>query len=434
VCLFTKSVGSLAKKGTHADPVVDQAEEWEAQPWNFWIFPSSSARDVTLNVETVQWLLKQRMDFGKWIEKGIPYVRMCDAEQRRREFEQSVPHVVTFDQKRLAKLEKNELRDFTDAMAKAQQVADGTSEEPMRSPFFKSRDTFTMFEAYAASLGLVKTVERIGGKPATVFALYDRERERQKTEASIGFTRVVEALSAARKPIVGHNSLMDHLFLRTAFDGRPLPTLKEFKIATVKRFPVIFDTRTLATLPSNSFDASQVQNLEGMHTTMESRHGTKVRVSMPLGFHSYFPAVLSASGAGSHEAAYDALITGRLFLYLRHEIGDGTVESILPHMRLLPVYKCIETVALHKPDGPDVVLHDGPILFLSYPRMAFNCNKVYSLVNETAFEGRVVWNPECAHLFAPPKARGTLFDKDLRAFQERVKKANAEARVSVVRE
>lgn len=63
------------------------------------------------------------------------------------------------------------------------------------------------------------------------------------TDDVLGFTRVVDFMASLKKPLIGHNGILDLMFLYDKF-FRPLPdTQTEFKAGVNGLFPHIFDTK-----------------------------------------------------------------------------------------------------------------------------------------------------------------------------------------------
>ena len=65
-------------------------------------------------------------------------------------------------------------------------------------------------------------------------------------KAAIGVRAVIDLLAAARKPLVGHNMLLDLLHTLQSFNA-PLPvSYLEFKRRIAQLFPLLFDTKFIA--------------------------------------------------------------------------------------------------------------------------------------------------------------------------------------------
>ena len=66
----------------------------------------------------------------------------------------------------------------------------------------------------------------------------------------LGFTRVIDYVSKLKKPLIGHNGILDLMFMYDKF-YRPLPdTQLEFKTAINALFPHIYDTSHMISVRS----------------------------------------------------------------------------------------------------------------------------------------------------------------------------------------
>ncbi|KAL8614012.1 hypothetical protein ACOMHN_023247 [Nucella lapillus] len=148
-----------------------------------------------------------------------------------------------------------------------------------------------------------------------------KKEPEQLKQTMLGFTRVFRVLREYQKPLVGHNMLMDLMFLYDKF-SRPLPAkFSSFKRHLHEMFPKIYDTKHM------SFHFRKVlRDVAGSFTTnliqlYEVSSGTAVEkctaydmptVSHAKGFERYL------SHDTPHEAGFDAYICGCVFIRLCH--------------------------------------------------------------------------------------------------------------------
>ena len=139
-------------------------------------------------------------------------------------------------------------------------------------------------------------------------------------------------------PVVVHNGYMDHMFLMTHFHSHSLPpTFAEAKSLIHSYFPVIYDTKFMATerVPAAMWNEST--DLEGLFTRIIKEYNEMS--------HLVWLAPDSADESGfaylgresqAHDAAYDAFMTGAVYVGICHHIGqdpiyvaEGRVGSLL---------------------------------------------------------------------------------------------------------
>ncbi|EGZ09202.1 hypothetical protein PHYSODRAFT_525456 [Phytophthora sojae] len=166
---------------------------------------------------------------------------------------------------------------------------------------------------------------------------------RERNLSLIGFTAVLDAIVAARKPIVGHNMLLDLMQCYEKFHG-PLPArCAEFQRelhAWLGAGGGVFDTKTLVDYAMQKVDSFATHLA---HTALEncfevlSKHpfyGPEVQSAQPSvrgvdAAREYGAELMGSSQAPlqAHQAGYDAFMTGFVFLRVCSGLGVSN-ESI----------------------------------------------------------------------------------------------------------
>ncbi|KAG7399907.1 hypothetical protein PHYBOEH_007593 [Phytophthora boehmeriae] len=170
---------------------------------------------------------------------------------------------------------------------------------------------------------------------------------RERNLALIGFTAILDTVVAARKPIVGHNMLLDLMQCFEKFHA-PLPaSCAEFQRELHDWLGVggIFDTKTLVENAMHSVDSFATHLA---HTALEncfevlSKHpfyGPEIQNAQPS------VRVAGESGGGTdssssqtplqaHQAGYDAFMTG--FVFLRVCSGLGVTNEAIAALGATP--------------------------------------------------------------------------------------------------
>lgn len=155
----------------------------------------------------------------------------------------------------------------------------------------------------------------------------------------IGMRRIYKLMINSKVPLIGHNCLFDIMFMLESFDSILPSTLNEFTQLISTRFPYIFDTKILFTsslyqlIDKNSYIIScHLEHLYKyflhLNTNSKNINNTNIqeinnncnilnelkslKISLAPEF-SYYTKV-----ASSHEAAYDAYMTGYIFINILH--------------------------------------------------------------------------------------------------------------------
>ncbi|KAK7475651.1 hypothetical protein BaRGS_00033077 [Batillaria attramentaria] len=162
-------------------------------------------------------------------------------------------------------------------------------------------------------------------------AKVDREEEQEKLKQSLlGFTRVFRVLREYQKPLVGHNMLMDLLFLYDKF-FQPLPAdYNTFKRNLHDLFPRIYDTKHISFSMRKMLEAitgTFSTNLVQLYRILDSERATISTRFMPKvthakGFERY------KSQDAPHEAGFDAFLCGYAFVRICHllRFRDSTLD------------------------------------------------------------------------------------------------------------
>eukprot|EP00743_Colponemidia_sp_Colp-15_P004184 GILK01004514.1.p1 GENE.GILK01004514.1~~GILK01004514.1.p1 ORF type:complete len:808 (+),score=130.58 GILK01004514.1:38-2425(+) len=167
----------------------------------------------------------------------------------------------------------------------------------------------------------------------------DRDRGEDRVELSVGFSVVIDMLIAARKPLIGHNMLLDLAYLYGQFI-QPLPRcLTDFKRQIHELFPVIWDTKLIVHAAKLDKLFSRT-SLEHLFDECESHPELMELCSFEHaeGFDRYEGQSLA------HEAGYDAFMTGCIFAYickyLTHKTHPPTSDTPTPgDLQVLESYK-----------------------------------------------------------------------------------------------
>ncbi|KAI9479772.1 hypothetical protein LPJ78_003393 [Coemansia sp. RSA 989] len=293
---------------------------YEAQPFNFNVFPASSVGGVSVDehfgckTSAFEFLAKNAFDFNKWVYQGIPFLRGDTAERIRSER----TLLLTSRQRSMTPddCHADFVVQFEAALAKFMASADktlrydaaNTYERRLIYDIVRIHDTLgTRSRAGCIEIfkGSRKAMQRhIGNKVQQFSACVDEAR---------GFTDVIERLSAARKPVVGHNMLLDVLHAYSKFVAQLPPTFAEFERAVAGFLPALIDTKFIIESTPGIKARYGTSNLDEIAPLLERD------CAGPIRFHPHFHRNVSHN---MHEAGFDAYMTGSTFVRLLN-LGSG---------------------------------------------------------------------------------------------------------------
>mmetsp|Transcript_41500 Transcript_41500/g.91186 ORF Transcript_41500/g.91186 Transcript_41500/m.91186 type:complete len:639 (-) Transcript_41500:270-2186(-) len=363
-----------------------------ARPYTFYIGPSQQGdSNIVMRADTVRFHCDNGMDFNKWLKKGVPYMHAAAFEELTAQIQntaavssvQSVPLEPLVSPPALAeKRNKVEAKSDVDKAFVQQAMADlakwllgemSDADRPdalpdaLPLPFempecnsFLRRILYGELEDLPAYPELL--VESSDGsvpykKKLLVYRFtaaqreqYNAQKLQKKLEAAnkeAGFLRIFSALSKSQKPLIGHNCLFDLLFFMRHFHAPLPPTLLEFKQSLHAVLPRVWDTKLLA-IRSEKYTESA---LGPLHAACAVAEGAP-QVACAPGFKDY------VAGGQSHDAGYDAYMTGVVFASLR---AQGYAPAALEnHCNLMRSFYMVRLSS-----ASDPLSTDGTLLIVS---------------------------------------------------------------------
>eukprot|EP00116_Pleurobrachia_bachei_P003460 sb/3463722/ len=320
------------------------SRNYDSTSYNFALHPrlyKNLSQSVIYETAACHFLMSHDFDFNKSFYGGIPFLneeeitnlQLISPDTPR------VEEILLNDVKKAFRSRKHEfLKRWSDeARLQEKTVIDAFSKgmmEVLISDVMTSLD-FPDIVAYQlpgenSTLEVMK-VNPDGGKEE--FNKQEIENKARELSDAIGFTHIVRLLRKTRTPIVGHNVLMDLLYLYHKF-YKPLPECyEEFKRRFSREFPEVYDTRHIISnikvalkndeKYGNFFRSTSLLNL------YEECNGPFVRGM------EYQPRIQSnlstEMGMKAHNAGYDSFLAGAVFVRLAH--FSATVNNTSPYTK-----------------------------------------------------------------------------------------------------
>lgn len=146
-----------------------------------------------------------------------------------------------------------------------------------------------------------------------------REMEIEE-DGEFAFMDIIEEIIKSKKPIVTHNGFLDILHLYNKFIGKLPETQSDFKSKFREQFPNLYDTKFMLNNSNYLFDESN------LHTSlfdsyMVALKDTSPEITIPEGFDYKIQEQEDEGDSASHEAGFDALMTGVIFLRSLEKLG-----------------------------------------------------------------------------------------------------------------
>ncbi|NWR56736.1 PNDC1 ribonuclease, partial [Bucorvus abyssinicus] len=290
--------------------------------YNFFLFPSTlGVKDVefSLSASGIQFLSHYGFDYNKFLKDGIPYMNEVQEKTLRQ-------HLLLGSWKVSSALDRDVLKKAIDEVTRW--IATAEEEETM---ILHDLSGCQMFEVQLVLRQALQNVwtQPLGDKKVTVQKVSPQHRRLLENSyydscqkefillSARGFTNLFQTLVKAKKPLVGHNMLMDLMHLHEKF-YKPLPeSYEEFKRNIHSLFPVLIDTKTVTKSVWKKYQFPRVCNLLEVYevlcsSSLNLKDATCPVIALASDCSRY------AEKKSPHEAGYDAFLCGSVLLKSAH--------------------------------------------------------------------------------------------------------------------
>jgi poly(A)-specific ribonuclease len=381
-----------------------------AKPFNFYIFPRHLTREspdvrFLCQSSSIDFLVGHNFDFNKWVREGISYLRPCDEEKLRNNFQErheqsfgpftspatfpspagstasstksagslKTPVIVPPEHKPFVEKACSEIEEML------KNPESKTTSLPPCNGYLRKLIYQSAKQRFTSGIQLEKStnekkecfivVTKVDEDERKKFEEKKQSKEKEVVENAVGFSAVMKMVSQSGKLIVGHNMLLDLLHVVHQFCC-PLPEeVDEFKAIVQALYPRIIDTKVMATTqPFRDHLPSTI--LGDLVNHLFVAPFTKPAVELDQEFSRY------KGSEKLHEAAYDAYITGLSFISMANYLGsfqDPPKSRISPESTLVSPF--VNKIFLFRMEdipylnlaGEDLTPSRDHVFFLTFP-------------------------------------------------------------------
>uniref|UniRef100_A0A1X7VK92 Uncharacterized protein n=1 Tax=Amphimedon queenslandica TaxID=400682 RepID=A0A1X7VK92_AMPQE len=176
---------------------------------------------------------------------------------------------------------------------------------------------------------------------------------KEEKEDIVGFRRLFQLLVESKKPLLGHNMLLDLAYMFDCFH-EPLPN---FKATLHLLFPVIIDTKNISRAIRTKMDKYiNKTSLDELYASLSNEEYAKSVIYAPDVVHSPDSSRYGETKC-FHEAAYDAYCVGYVFLKMAHFLAISNMS----HPRPVHFKQYLKTI---EPYSNRINLVHGPINYI----------------------------------------------------------------------
>ena len=320
--------------------------------YNFYVFPRpvtegsvNSIPLVTLCSASTNFNRTHGMDFDRWISKGVTYVD-SETETKLREAINETSRWDTLLNGFSIESSITSSEEYTTQLeAISKQVSDFVADEnikTMRVPFVHGGQKWlkSILKSIHESYPSLRLIEEVSGGGSC--RSLTKKTSDQLLFDYIGFRVIWSQITAANKPVVFHNGMLDLLFCYNSFESKLPESLSAFKKLVGTLFPAgVFDTRLIA-IESGISSAA-------LETLAELFRDDPAFATTVVDSDTY-----SAGGCKIHEAGFDALMTGQVFKALQQR-----EPNFMDWKNQLCVNRCLWVLSLDNLETDRLMLDIG---------------------------------------------------------------------------
>jgi CAF1 family ribonuclease len=280
--------------------------------------------DISMSSSSISFLRNNKMDFGTWITKGLGYTNQNGEAFLKKKYLDCTPTSTETEATRITLTKDSDMAFLArNKQNLATFIADDSETKfvfEKCNPYLR-KVLYQLMEFDHPKLTVIKTSdERLQALKLSEVEKIERQRKIVEDgkvcfAAAMGFRLVFLDMIECKKPMIGHNCLFDFMFmmrwLDSPFKEGKTDTLTDFKIKFNGYFPVVFDTKYIASSSITDgviMDTSLGELYQNLVASAVNSGVCKLRFAS--GFDQYY------SGGGQfHDAGWDAYCTGALFCY-----------------------------------------------------------------------------------------------------------------------
>ncbi|KAK4319453.1 hypothetical protein Pmani_009610 [Petrolisthes manimaculis] len=322
---------TICQLGLAAYKGIPDTNGYTVTSYNFYLRPHSCGSiDPIFVCQTsgIEFLRKYQFDFNKWLYDGLPFLNRDEADSLSRELQSIV------EGKENLQL-SDELRDRVRTIGDWANTAQDNDTSTVSVPL---SGTSKLLLVIAVRNLLMDVWARIDNGKVVVQKVSETEKkkldavdsEKQKLVSALlekfeGFSIVFKYLAELQKPLILHNCFLDLMLIYKQFHRNLPPSYKTFKTDLHQMFPLIYDTKFVASELRYEYKNSDRKAFNIFIDTGLGSLAASLKNELPVLYrpsHTHLPKMSkylqNGASARLHEAGYDAYLTGFCFISMAH--------------------------------------------------------------------------------------------------------------------
>lgn len=329
----------------------DNPKKYTAKPYNIYIFPHEGYGNSQINCEVSAMIFNRsnNMDFNKWIYKGVQYLNKKQVKLMSESYEEISFNKIPFSGKSCLYKEKDieKYNEFVNNLSQFLQDQNQKILSIEKPPKFfqihivSNIDNDIKKNIYISVDDSNMYFEKVSEIEREEKLKEEDEKKLKKYKIGKGVKNVFDAIILNKKPIIGHNFLLDILFCFSHFDELP-KLYTDFKKLMINSFTAIYDTKIIYYNWKEFFSKEKKDfydtSLESIYDILNSNYGNLVNINISSegGFNNFLAGTINSDNINNnitvkafHQAGYDSFITGCCFIYMKEALNDiSKIESM----------------------------------------------------------------------------------------------------------
>ncbi|XP_029169507.1 poly(A)-specific ribonuclease PARN-like [Nylanderia fulva] len=308
-----------------------QTDKYSQRSYNFYVFPKPMNRQAPdcrfmCQTSSIAFLANQDFDFNKLFKYGIPYLSANEEEKlmKRLEEKQKVKEENNQDLIPISDTDKPQIEEICSRIedflaSDAEEITIDKCNAFMRRLVYQEArvrwPNKVRVEGKVENTWHCLSIQKTGTKEEEEEKdNQKREKEKLEVKQAVGLSYLLKKIVESEKTIVGHNMLLDLCHIVHQFFTQLPNDYLEFKTLIHGLFPRLLDTKVIC--QSQQFKEHVTSSNLSVLLDIVNKSPFSIPDVEPVEGRSY--SVLTEK---SHEAGYDAYITGLCFIALSNYLG-----------------------------------------------------------------------------------------------------------------
>ncbi|KAK9512210.1 hypothetical protein O3M35_000679 [Rhynocoris fuscipes] len=333
---------------------VRDLKKYDASLYRFSIVPRSFGplqKLIPFKTSNIQFLCNNKFDFNKCFYEGLSYLNRSEEALIRKLFSrgslmESIDNSLDYNDKDNVQARSSAIAlwlmnsspgDTYDIIVDSQDIAYRYFiHNAIRQRFI---NTWT-FDGEDKCKIIVKHLKEEDKK---MYELNEEDPTRIENliESLLGFSRIFRLLTKIKKPLVGHNLLLDLLIMYNQFHQDLPDSYTAFKNELHGLFPVIYDTKLMA------FELQKLLKKEFVHDTSLGKLYSSLQDKEGLIFEPLIVLKINSESIDEdqrlHDAGWDSYFTGFCFIKLAYYLMNS--QNCFNSMRIITFKESLNSIA-----------------------------------------------------------------------------------------